>query len=129
MRRRKYSPAQRGAEPLAFDAQKGDFVERIDHAQARIELQAIDNPHRVAEADVLGAQIAVAVDDAARAHPRIEKRAAFGQKPALHRIDVTDRPGRQREAGVEENAAIIGEALPSAAACAAGEMRTALARR
>ena len=62
----------RRAEPLAFEAEERDFVERIDHSQAGIEFQAVDNADRIAETNVFGAQIAVAIDDAPRPH-------AFGQ--------------------------------------------------
>jgi len=64
------SPPDGGGDPvrpqsLAFDAQIGDLVERIEGSQARIELQAVDDSHGLPEKDVLGAQIAVGLDDAA----------------------------------------------------------------
>ena len=52
-----------GAEPLAFDAEERDFVERIDHSQAPIEFQAVDDADGIAEANMFGAQVSVPVDD------------------------------------------------------------------
>ena len=69
-----------GAEPLAFKAQECDLVEWIDRSQARIELQAVDDPDRIAEPDVLGAQVAVAVDDAARADALGQHRLPDGKE-------------------------------------------------
>ena len=58
----------RRAKPLALEAEERDFIERIDHSQPGIELQAIDYADRIAETNVFGAQIAVAIDDAPRPH-------------------------------------------------------------
>jgi hypothetical protein len=38
----------RGTEPIAFEAQEGDLVERVDRPQAGIEFKAIDDPDRIA---------------------------------------------------------------------------------
>jgi hypothetical protein len=50
------------AKPLAFEAEERYFIERIDHSQPGIELQAIDDADRITETNVFGAQIAVAID-------------------------------------------------------------------
>ena len=101
-----------GAKPLALDAKERYFVERIDHAQARIEFQTVDNAHRIAEANMFGAQVAMPVDDAPRSHALGEKFAALGQKAALHRVDVAHASGGQLKARVKQHAAIVGEAAP-----------------
>ena len=63
----------RRAEWLAFNAKKRDFVERIDHPQAGIELQTVGNADGIAETNMFGAQVTMPLDDAPRAH-------ALGQK-------------------------------------------------
>ena len=97
-----------GAEPLALKAQEGDLVERIDRAQAGIELQAVDDPDRIAEPDVLGTQVAVPVDDAAAAHARSPAPRPAGQKPALHAVDPPHQPRRQPESRIEQHPPIVG---------------------
>ena len=101
-----------GAQPLAFDAEERDFVEGIDHAQARVEFQAVDDADRIADPNMFGAQVAMAVDDVARSHALGQKLGPFGQEAALHGVDVAHRPDRQVKARVEKNTAIIGEAAP-----------------
>ena len=51
------------AEPLAFETQECNLVERVNSSQARIEFQAIDDLYGITEPDVLGSQIAVTIDD------------------------------------------------------------------
>jgi len=43
-----------GAEALTLEAQERDLVNRIDYAQARIELQAVDDAPFVIEPNMLG---------------------------------------------------------------------------
>ena len=78
----------RRAEPLAFNAKKRNFVERIDHSQARVEFQAVDDAYRIPQTNVLRTQVSVAIDDMPRSHAFGEKAGPLGQKPALHGIDV-----------------------------------------
>ena len=99
------------AQALAFDAQIGDLVERIDGAQAGIELQAVDDGDLVVEPDVLGAQVAVAVDDCARAHAAGDQLAARAKKAALRAVDAPHQPGRQAEPRIEQHALVVGEAF------------------
>ena len=61
-------PRPAGAEPIAFKAQERDFIEWIDGPQARVELEAIDDPHRITQPNMLGAQVAVPIDDATLAN-------------------------------------------------------------
>ena len=66
-----------GAEPLAFNTKEGDFIEGIDHPQPRVEFQAVDDAHWIAEANMFGAQVAVPIDDVPRlARARSEARPA-----------------------------------------------------
>jgi ribose-phosphate pyrophosphokinase len=85
----------RGAEPLALQIEVGDLVKGVDGAQARIELQAVDDPHLVIEPDMLRPQVAVSIDDAAAAYPRSQHGAAFGEEAALQAIDASDQGGRK----------------------------------
>lgn len=70
---------QRG-EPLAFQRKECDFVCAIDSAQHLRERQAVDDLHRLQEANVLGAQVSVALHDAPlafrSARARRKRRAA-----------------------------------------------------
>jgi len=101
-----------GAKPFAFDAQEGDFVERINHAQTRVEFQAVDNAHRIAQPDVFRAQVAMSVDDMPRPHPFGQEPGPLGQKPALDSVDVLHAAGGKPEARIAQNAAIEREAAP-----------------
>jgi hypothetical protein len=88
-------------QPGAFERQEGNLVERIIRPQARIEFQAIDRARRIAEPDMLGPQVAMAVDDVATFHPRHEKIATLGQETPLHAIDGAHQPSRQVEPRME----------------------------
>ena len=76
-------------EPDTFQAQKCDLVEWIDRPQARIELEAIDDSDRLAEPNVLRAQVAVTVDDAAGA--RGKRLSLMGEKPLLDSGNPPDK--------------------------------------
>ena len=41
-------------EPLAFEAEKGNLVERIDHPKSQVEFEAVDDPDLIIEPNVLG---------------------------------------------------------------------------
>ena len=100
------------AELFAFNAKKRDFVERIDHPQAGIELQIVDNGNGIAETNMFGAQVAMPIDDAPRAHALGQKSGPSGQETALHGVDVAHASCWKLKTRVEQNAAIIGEAAP-----------------
>lgn len=100
-----------GAEPLAFEAEVGDLIKRIDHPEVRIEFQAVDNPNPVGEPDVLGAQIAVSVHNAAVADPLDEESSALVQKAALDTFDSSHQPCWQIEAPIEQEATIAGDVV------------------
>jgi len=59
-------------QPLAFEAEKGDLVEGIHEAQFKIEFERIDDCRRLGEADMLGPQIAMPLDDMPFAHARFQ---------------------------------------------------------
>ena len=50
-------------EPRAFEAEKRNFVERIHRPEHPVELEAVDDDRRLAEKDVLGPKVAMALDD------------------------------------------------------------------
>jgi hypothetical protein len=102
----------RCAEPFAFEAEERDFVEWIHHSQARIEFQAVDDGDRITETDVLGAQVAVAIDDAPRPHAFGQILGALGQEPALHGVDVVDRPRGKPITCIEQDATVVGKVAP-----------------
>ena len=100
------------AEPFAFDTEEGDFIEGIDHSQPRVEFQAVDDAHWIAEANMLGAQVAVPIDDVPRPHALGQKLGPLGQKAALHGVDVANGSGGKTKVRVEKYAAIVGKAAP-----------------
>ena len=78
----------------------------IHRPQACVELEAVDDPHLVVEPNVLRAQISMAVDDAVTTHACQQNVSALRHESALNAIDPPDEPGRQIEAGIEQNAAV-----------------------
>ena len=100
-----------GAEPLAFEAEEGDLVKRIDGAEPRIELQAVDDPDRVAEKDVLGTQVAVPVEDAAVPDPPGQPVAPLREEAALDGVDAPHQSRRQAESRIEQDAPVVPQAL------------------
>jgi len=99
------------SEPPAFEAQECNLVERIDRPQARIEFEAVDDSNWVAEPNVLGAQIAVSVDNAAAANARGERLSLLGEKSALDTSNPPDKPCRQAKARIKQHPQIIRQAL------------------
>ena len=79
------------AEPLAFDAEKRDLIEGVHCPQPRIELQAVDDPDRIAQPDMLGTQVSMAIDDAAIANALRQHPLLCREKTALYRIDPPDQ--------------------------------------
>jgi hypothetical protein len=97
-----------GAEPLALQIEVGGLVEGIDGTQARIELQTVDDPDVVIEPDVLGAQVAMSIDDTATAYARCQHAAALGEESPLRPIDAANQSGRKSEARIGEDMAVRG---------------------
>ena len=68
-----HAPAQvsagpRSAQALALQTEERDFIQRVTCAEPIVEFEAIDDADRVAQPDVLRAQIAVSVNDAPAQH-------------------------------------------------------------
>ena len=74
------------AEQSAFDAEIGEFVDGIDHAQFRAEFQAVENGDLVLEADVFGPEIAVAVDEPPLSGARAEP-IRMGSQRGVHPVE------------------------------------------
>jgi hypothetical protein len=91
------------AQAFAFEAKKCDLIEWIDGAQARIEFQAVDDPHLIAEPDMLRSQVPVSVNDVTTAHPAGDHRGSFCQKSRLYAGDLTDEARRQVKARIQQN--------------------------
>ncbi len=92
---------------FAFDAEEGDLVERIDRPEPRIELQAVDDPHRIGKPNMFGAQIAMPVDDVTVSQAIGDQLRSLLEEPLLGLIDPPDEPGGKAEARVEENPLVI----------------------
>jgi len=90
-----------GAQPIAFDAEKGKLVERIHHPEPRIEFEAIDDTDWIAEPDVFGPQVPVSVDDVSAAHPLRQKLAPLAKKTSLHGLDMAHLAGRKLKAWIK----------------------------
>jgi hypothetical protein len=57
-------------EPLRVHGQEGDVVHGVDESQGVVELQAVQHPRSIVEAeDVVGDQVPVSVDDVAACDP------------------------------------------------------------
>jgi hypothetical protein len=95
---------------FAFDAQERDLVERIDYTKLSIELQAVDDSHRVPEPDMLRTQITVAIDNVTTADTISDKLWLLREKLALDAIDLPHESRQQTNAGVEENVSVVREA-------------------
>jgi hypothetical protein len=53
---------------FAFNAEERQLVDRIDHPQAAVEFEAIDDAHLVAQPNVLRPQVTMPVDDVTPSH-------------------------------------------------------------
>ena len=72
------------AQPLALEAEKREFVQRVSGAEPIIEFETIDDADGISEPDVLRTQITVSVSNAPAQHPIDKKIATSRQEPALH---------------------------------------------
>lgn len=99
-------PGPRGPKPLTFKMQEGYFVERVERAQARIELEAVDDRHRIGQPDVLRSKIAMGIDDAPGPDAGRERLGALGEKAALYTQYPADLEKRQMEARIAEHALV-----------------------
>src|SRR6266853_6425748 len=107
-------PGPGTAEALAFDAEEGNLVKRIDGAQTAVEFETIDDFHRIAEPNVFRAQVAVPVHDLTVTDAVGDQDRSLGQKPALRPVDRSHQSGRQGETRVKQNASVVGKtAIPT----------------
>jgi hypothetical protein len=97
-------------EPGAFETQERDLIERVYRAQAVAEFEAVDDLHAVVEPDMLGAQVAVTVDETPLRDALSKERRALVEKPALRPIRATDQSPRQYEARIEQGASVLRQA-------------------
>lgn len=108
-------PYPGSAKSFAFEAEIGNFVERIDRTQLRAELETIDDLRWLAEPDVLRSQIAVPVHDALCSHALGEQFATLFKKQALRTINAPNQSASQLELWIEQNLVILGDvSLPVA---------------
>jgi hypothetical protein len=84
----------RRAKPFAFETKKGNFIIGIDGAQSGIELDAVDNPDRFAQMNVLRTQVTVSIDDAPGADARCQQLAMQVEKPVLQPVEPLDSSRR-----------------------------------
>ena len=97
-------------EPLAFETEIGDLIERVDHPKPRVEFETVDDPDLVPQPNMLGTQVAMARDDPAMAKAGGDEMAAPVQKPALSPVDAPHEAGGNAETRIEQHAPVIGEA-------------------
>jgi len=103
---------RQAAKAFAFQMQEGNFIERIERPQFRVEFQAVDDGQGLAQPDVLGAQVAMGIDEASFVNPLKQQDRALLGKPALNLGDPFHAALRQREAGVEQHAAVGIQGVP-----------------
>jgi hypothetical protein len=99
-----------GAQSLAFEAKVCDLIERIEHPEARIKLEAINDLHGIAEPNVLRPQIAVCVDDPAFPDQVDEQLCVTAQETALRVVDASHQSQGQPETAIKQELAVICEA-------------------
>ena len=96
-----------GRKPLAFEREEREFVDGIEAPQLARELEAVDDLRLGLEADVLGAQVAVRLDDAAGARALVEELRVALERSLLAIATSHSRPrGRRRDA---ELAPVLGD--------------------
>ncbi len=97
---------RQAAEAFAFQMQESNFIERIERPQSWGEFQAVDDCDGLAQPNVLGAQVAMCIDEPPPVNPLKQQGGAFYGKPALNLCDPLHSALRKAEAGVEQYAAI-----------------------
>jgi hypothetical protein len=104
------------AEPLALEEQEGQLVGRIEHPELGGELEAVDDRGLRREADVFGAQVAVALDDAAFVHALVEQSRLLGEEAELGLRELMHPAAAESELGPAELAQIVAHAARESAA-------------
>jgi len=100
----------RRSEPLAFEREKRHLVVRINGAETRIEFEAVDDPDRMAEPDVLRPQIAVPVDDVPPTHAGGQNPCVRLEETELDRVKPTNETVRHSQPRIQENSLVVCEA-------------------
>ena len=85
---------------IAFDAEKGNFIERVDCPELRVEFKTVDDPDGMIDPDVLGAQVSMSVHDITAAGARREQLRLRQKEPALGAIDPAYEPQRECQPGL-----------------------------
>ena len=96
----------------AFERQESQRVDGIERAQAARKFQAVDDLRLRLEADVLGAQVAVAFDDASPTHP-CSQHVFVPHHGPVHAVEEAGNL-RQIEARSGKHAAARGEVVAQA---------------
>ena len=100
------------AEPFQVHGQKGHVVKTVEEAEPFVELQAVQNPRPVVQAeDVLGEQVTVAVHDAALADAGREQRFAAVEETQREPFDLGDDLGVENR--IRERANLIEARAPA----------------
>ena len=87
------------AETFAFKMQESDFIKRIERPQFWVEFQAVDDCHGLAQPNVLGAKIAMAIDEPPPVNSLKQQGGMFCGKAALDRDDSLHRGLEEGQSG------------------------------
>ena len=88
-------------QPLAFEAEKSNLIERVDCPKPQVKFETVDDPDFVIEPNMFGPQVAMPFDDPPAANSCRDEIAAPFKKPALRSIDATHKAGGNAETRVE----------------------------
>ena len=78
------------SKPIAFHRQKAQIIQHVDAAELGGEFEAIDHRWGRNEIDVLGAEVAVPVDNLPGGGSLVEQRPGNGKKTQLLADDLPD---------------------------------------
>ena len=101
---------------LALEREEGELVGGVRDAQVAREGERVDHDRRIEEAHVLGAQVAVALDDAALAHAPVEERGVPLEEGEARVRERVHARGREAERGKRERVAVLAQARAQARA-------------
>ena len=114
---------------IAFDAEKGNFIERVDCPEFRIEFEAVYNPDGIIDPDVLGAQVPVAIHDMMAANARREQLRLRQKEPALGVVDFRTTPSGSPSRESNRPLRLSLRLRTQSATCCSGVIRTGPACR
>jgi hypothetical protein len=101
----------KAAKSLAFKAQERHLIQWIDGPQIRIELQAVDDLGRIVQPNVLGPEVAMAVDDMATDDPVVNELAPARDESTLYGVDMSNQTGGKAKLRREQDFTIVSEAF------------------